>query len=151
MHSKLKPLSSRSRSLKAHQENVKNLFAVWPVVVLEAARLLISQKRSSMKTDLLPYWVGWGRWQSKQLFGKEIVNIVIDKRSKSEKKIGMQPGEVAGLIHVGMDPRFSNQSKYKDRRHKHKENDKISLRLTWREGWKIIQSLEQHPKIKAPN
>ena len=27
------------------------------------------------------------------------------------KKIGMQPGEVAGLTHVGMEPRFGNQSK----------------------------------------
>ena len=74
-----------------------------------------------MLTDLLPYWVGWGRWQSKQLFGKNIVNIVIDKRSKPEKKIGMQPGEVAGLTHVGMEPRFGDQLKDKDRR-KHKEN-----------------------------
>ena len=33
-----KPLSSRSRSLRAHQENVKIFFAVWPVVVLEAPK-----------------------------------------------------------------------------------------------------------------
>ena len=74
-----------------------------------------------MLTDLLPYWVGWGRWQSKQLFGKKIGNIVIDNQSKSAKKIGMQPGEVAGLTHVGMEPRFGDQLKDKDRR-KHKEN-----------------------------
>ena len=76
-----KPLSSRSRSLKAHQEYVKKKFAVWPGVVFEA-RLLISQKRSSMETVLLPNWAGWGRWQSKQLFGKNIVNIVVDNWSK---------------------------------------------------------------------
>ena len=58
---------------------------------------------------------------SKKLFGKKIVNIVIDNRSNSEKKIGMQPGEVAGLTHVGMEPRFGDQLKDKDRR-KHKEN-----------------------------
>ena len=48
----------------------------------------------------------------------------------------MQPGEVAGLTHVGMEPRFGNQSKNKDKdmRHKHKENDKGALRLAGREG-----------------
>ena len=102
---------------------------------------------------MLPNWVGWGSWQSKQLFGKEIVNFVIDKRCKSEKKIGMQPGEVAGLAHVGMEPRFGNQlkDKDKDRRLKHKENDKGSLKLAWNKGWKIIQNLEQQPKINDPN
>ena len=98
----------------------------------------------------MPYWVGWGRWQSKKLFGKKIVNLVIDNRSKSKKKIGMQPGEVAGLTHVGMEPRFGNQLKDKDR-HKHKENYKSSLWLAWNKDWKIIQNLEQQPKINDPN
>ena len=102
---------------------------------------------------MLPNWVDWGRWQSKKPFDKKIVNIVIDNRSKSEKEIGMQPGEVAGLTHVGMEPRFGNQSKNKDKdmRHKHKENDKGALRLAGREGWKIVQNLEQQPKINDPN
>ena len=52
---------------------------------------------------------------------------------KSEKKVGMQPGEVAGLAHVGMEPRFGNKLKDKDIR-KHKENCKGSLRLAWGEG-----------------
>ena len=57
----------------------------------------------------------------------------------------MQPGEVAGLAHVGMEPRFGNKLKDKDIR-KHIENCKGSLRLK-----KIFQNLEQQPKINDPN
>ena len=131
-----KPLFSRSRSLKANQERVKNFFAVWPVVAFWYHKRGAACRQFCCRTELVE-----DADNQRSCLAKRLSTLSLTIEVKSEKKIRMQPGEVAGLTHVGMEPRFGNQLKDKDRRLKHKENDKGSLRLAWREGWKIIQNL----------